>query len=373
MRIAPRAFGYLLALSPMALLVSGVVVGAPWFVFAFFFVVLPIVRMLLPDDAARSMEIDDMSKAEFMMLHAVPWLHLLSWSLVLPWTMWLVAQLDALQLALFGLSFWVVTSLNLTVAHELMHRPFKRHRLAARFIAGSIGYFQMVEEHWSHHVSVGGLDNGDSPELDESVYGYAFRRYVRSFRVAQEWERLHQVRHGRSAWRNRIAGTALVTFFAVACFAIAAGWRGVLFYLTVIVGTAFTMQAITYIQHWGLSDHLSPSPVATGYSWEDRCVMQAFVTLNHAYHGHHHLRPSLPYFRLRGFVDSPRLPASYPVMLLAALIPPLFERSMVRRLEAWCAGHGNNDSQRPCANLAEFFMRHQPDSGPAVDPRADAK
>ncbi|WP_232081253.1 hypothetical protein [Variovorax sp. WDL1] len=81
------------------------------------------------------------------------------------------------------------------------------------------------------------------------------------------------------------------------------------------------------------------------------------MTLNHAYHGHHHVRPSLPYFRLGGFANSPRLPASYPVMLLTAMIPPLFKRTMRRRLDAWVAAEGPRPphAERPCANLDEFF------------------
>jgi alkane 1-monooxygenase len=117
------------------------------------------------------------------------------------------------------------------------------------------------------------------------------------------------------------------------------------------------MQAITFIQHWGLTDRLSPDLADVGYSWEDRCVMQAWVTLNHAYHGHHHRRPWLPYFRLGGLAGSPELPASYPVMLLAAFVPPLFERTMCRRLAAWRDADRAQlpAGRRPCLNAGEFF------------------
>ena len=357
MSVSLRAAGHLLALSPMVLLVAGVIFGAPWFVFAFFFGVLPMVRMLLPDDLAEPAEIGRISRMQFIFLKSIPLAHALMWALVLPWAMFVVSQLQPAQLACFALSFWVVTSLNLTIAHELLHRPVGWQRIAARLLAGSIGYFQMLEEHRSHHVNVGGRDNGDSPEVGESIFTYARKRYVRSFQRAQEWERLDQVRRGRARWNNRIAWTALMTIAVMVCFGLVAGWRGVVFYGFVIAGTAFTMQAITYIQHWGLTDRLSPGLGAVGYSWEDRCVMQAWVTLNHAYHGHHHVHPSLPYFRLGGFANSPRLPASYPVMLLMAMIPPLFRRTMGRRLDAWLAAEGSQQPQprQPCANLGEFF------------------
>ena len=353
MCISLRAAGHLLALSPMVLLIGGAVAEAPWFVFAFFFGVLPLIRMLVPDDLARPDDGDRVPRAEWIFLQSIPLIHVLLWALLLPWTMLLVSQLRPAQLACFGLSFWVVTSLNLTVAHELMHGPAWWQRIAARLLAGSIGYFQMLEEHRSHHIHVG--SPADSPAVGESVFSYAAKRYLRSFQVAQEWERLDQLRRGRARWNNRIVWTAMVTLAVMASFSFVGGWRGAMFYSLVIAGTAFTMQAITFIQHWGLTDRLSPGP--TGYSWEDRCLMQAWVTLNHAYHGHHHVHPSLPYFRLGGLTGSPRLPASYPVMLLMALIPPLFERTMRRRLNAWVAAAGTPRAQaaQPCANLGEIF------------------
>ena len=159
----------------MVLLVAGVIFGAPWFVFAFFFGVLPMVRMLLPDDLAEPAEIGRISRMQFIFLKSIPLAHALMWALVLPWAMFVVSQLQPAQLACFALSFWVVTSLNLTIAHELLHRPVGWQRIAARLLAGSIGYFQMLEEHRSHHVNVGGRDNGDSPEVDESIFTYAIQ------------------------------------------------------------------------------------------------------------------------------------------------------------------------------------------------------
>jgi len=355
MPVSLRAAGHLLALSPMILLIAGVACGAPWFVFAFFFAVLPVVRMFMPDDLAEPEDVEQISRVQFIVLKSIPLVYVLLWAGVLPWAMFVVGQLQPGQLACFALSFWVVTSLNLTIAHELLHRPVWWQRIAARLLAGSIGYFQMLEEHRFHHVHAGDL--GDSPVVGESVFAYAMKRYIRSFQVAQEWERLDQLRRRRAPWINRIFWTALMTMAVLGCFGLVAGWRGIVFHGVVIAGTAFTMQAITYIQHWGLTDRLSDGLGAVGYSWEDRCVMQAWVTLNHAYHGHHHVRPTLPYFRLGGLADSPRLPASYPVMLLMAIIPPVFERTMRRRLDAWIAMQGIEPprTRKPCANLGEFF------------------
>lgn len=359
MKAHRRNAGFLLALAPMALFVLGVGIDKPWACFVFFFAILPLARLLLPDDVARPPEIDEISRIQLRLLNAIPIVHAAFWIVFLPWSMFVVRELPTEQLVGFGLSFWVVMSLNLTVAHELLHSKLRWNRLAARFVAGSIGYFQMVEEHRHHHAIVGGADSGDSAEMGQSVYAYAMKRYASSFSIAWRWERDHQVRTRRQWWTNRIVWTALITVAVAACFWAAAGRLGVALYLVLIIGTAFTMQAITYIQHWGLTDRLSPDLALVGYSWEDRCVMQAWVTLNHAYHGHHHRRPSLPYFRLGGFAESPRLPASYPVLLVVALIPPLFDRAMRRRLETWRGAKERRApaGRQPCGNLGAFLDR----------------
>lgn len=116
-----RACGYFLALSPMAMLVAGAAVGMPWFVFAFFFCVLPVVRMFLPDDPAEPQDIEQVSRLHFAILKCIPMIHVLLWAAVLPWAMFEIPGLHPGQLVCFALSFWVVTSLNLTIAHELLH------------------------------------------------------------------------------------------------------------------------------------------------------------------------------------------------------------------------------------------------------------
>lgn len=353
-----KSAGYVLALSPMLLLVLGVAINFPWLGFIFFFGILPIVRLFLPDDQGQPRDLSNISAFHFRFLHAIPLVHASVWIFVLPWSMYVLPKLTGADLVGFIISLWVVTSLNLTICHELMHSPMRVNQRVARLMAGSIGYFQMIEEHKGHHVRAGSAKDGESPEIGESLYVYAAKRYKKSFSAAWQWERLSQIRNARGWWTNRVFWTGTITLGVLGCFGLVSGWKGVAIYVFLILGTAFTMQAITYIQHWGLSDRRSPGLAAVGYSWEDRCLIQAWVTLNHAYHGHHHRRPSVPYFSLCGDADAPRLPASYPVMLVAALLPFVFERAMRRRLESWMAGEGKEkliDQRQSCADLSEFF------------------
>lgn len=256
----------------------------------------------------------------------------------------------------FMLGLWTVMSLNLPVVHEMLHSRDRSDRIAARVVAGSIGYFQMLEEHKSHHATNGVVD-GDSAEVGESLYVYAAKRYINSFAVAWEWEKLRQARRNRSCINNRIVFTTLVTLAVMVGFGLAAGWIGIIVYLILIIATSFSFQAITYIQHWGLTHKAAAELVDVGYSWDDRCWLQACVTLNVAYHGHHHKRPGLPYYQLSALPRAPRLPASYPVMFLMALVPPVFNKIMTNRLQAWLVDHDIDSSSRArsCMRVDELL------------------
>ena len=63
--------------------------------------------------------------------------------------------------------------------------------------------------------------------------------------------------------------------------------------------------------------------------------MQACVTLNHAYHGQHHLNIRRPYYQLDLAKGCLPLPASYPVMFVVALFPAFFTYVMQCRLATW--------------------------------------
>lgn len=134
---------------------------------------------------------------------------------------------------------------------------------------------------------------------------------------------------------NRLLHRAPIPFIIAALFYVFAGGIALSIYLAVAIGTAFTVQAITYLQHWGLSEKETPELADYGFAWEDGCWMQACLTLNHAFHGHHHLDLRRPYYQLSMMKGGLPLPASYPVMFVAALFPPFFTHIMHCRLTNW--------------------------------------
>jgi alkane 1-monooxygenase len=327
--------GYLLVLLPQLLYVIGTYGGVPWLPLAFFFLLLPVLRYLVGnDDSAPNV---NPSSALVSYLRFVPRLYVAVWAFVLPWTIYYLGahNLSGWEYAGLGLSLWIVTSLNTAVAHEMVHSGGRFDRSLGMLLDASVGYFHFAEEHLSHHARTGHYHDGDSARQGVSLYSYALERYIRSQAWAWEFEASRLKRKNLPFWSSRPLKRALVPLAIATAFYAVAGWQGLLFYAAQVVGAAFSVQAITYLQHWGLSQKETPDLADFGFSWEDGCWMQACVTLNHAYHGQHHLSLRMPYYKLSMQPGALTLPASYPVMFLLALVPPLFTKVMKERLRVW--------------------------------------
>lgn len=327
--------GYLLALLPQLLFVFGVEVGFTWTAVIFFFAVLPVLRFYVGNDVSPPNAMP--SPALLRYLRAVPRLYVVSWAAVLPWTIWIIANTSFTPWEYLGLgvSFWIVVSLNTAVAHELMHSGTRLDRTLGVLLDASVGYFHFLEEHLSHHARTGHYIGGDAAKPGISVYWYAATRYLRTFSDAWEFETGRLKRLSLPATANRLLLRVTIPAAIAAAFFWFAGWSGLAFYTLEIIGAAFSVQAITYLQHWGLSQLKTPEVQDYGFAWEDGCWMQACVTLNHAYHGQHHLNVRQPYYKLTLPPGALTLPASYPVMFVIALYPPAFTRVMSSRLARW--------------------------------------
>jgi alkane 1-monooxygenase len=60
-----------------------------------------------------------------------------------------------------------------------------------------------------------------------------------------------------------------------------------------------------------------------------------WVLINLARHADHHLTASKRYQVLHTIDAAPQLPAGYPLMILLALVPPLWRRVMDPRVAEW--------------------------------------
>jgi alkane 1-monooxygenase len=123
------------------------------------------------------------------------------------------------------------------------------------------------------------------------------------------------------------------------------GWVGLGLFL-VQAGTAiWQLELVNYIEHYGLTRrHLGGGKyehVLPRHSWNAEHRASNWLLINLQRHSDHHYKPDrrFPLLQTYGEDEAPKLPYGYPLMTMAAMIPPLWKRVMNRRVKEWRKRH----------------------------------
>jgi Fatty acid desaturase len=329
------ACGYLAIFWLPMLLLIGARMGYPSLAFAMVMLVLPLGRAVFGAYPFSAPIVWSEGIASF--LDRLPVWYALCLLVAFVMVIWIVdagAIADSGATFGFGLSLWATCMFATCVAHELLHRRATTDARVGALISGLAGYPLLVQEHLVHHARSGDTFNAEWPRLDESVWGFAWRRFrlVASDTLAT----------GGSLWRGSRPASSrhLCTAFSAtlltwAAFTWAGGWHGFWLYSGVIAGVTFGIQLMTYLQHWGLGEDSVPNSRAEHLGWENDCLLQSLLTLNLSFHQAHHLSPRLPYYRVMPAPGSPRQPAGYIVLMLLCMVPVGWHKTMRPVLEHW--------------------------------------
>lgn len=328
------AAGYLTIFLMPTLFLLGALVQDPWLAFGVVILVFPLARVVF--GAMPATGAPEWRERIATLLHGLP----LVFACVLP-----ASVLAGLVLASraqtregsavlgLGLSLWMTLLFGTCVAHELIHRRDKWHALIGNMLAGFCGYPVLGSEHLAHHARPGDTHLAEYPLKDESVWAFAGRRMKR---IAVElFGAGAPIWHARSLTAMRTRAALLTTTLTWVSFTAIAGVPGMCLYLAAMLGVAFGVQLITYIQHWALGDDSIPGRIAYGRGWEDDCRFQVWVTLSLSLHDEHHRDSRTPFYRIAPSPDSPRLPAGYVLLMFASLAPPVWRRVMAASHQYW--------------------------------------
>ena len=234
----------------------------------------------------------------------------------------------ALGLVALVLSSGVVGGLGINAAHELVHSTRRSERVLARVLLSFYCYVYWATSHLSHHRHVG-LPERDSATaaLGETVWGFAARAPAKNLRLALHDERR---RLRRAEW---VLGPSVVCGTLCALY----GPLASVFYAAQAAVAVFLLETVNFVEHYGLQrqSRRKSAPPSTEISWNGSWPASDALLFNLQRHADHHDagRASVPYERLRlhseGAMSAPRLPASYPVLiLLSVFMPPLYSRLM---------------------------------------------
>ncbi len=233
---------------------------------------------------------------------------------------------------------------GIVYAHELMHQKNTFERWLADLLMASVLYCHYRSEHLLvHHRYVATPKDVVTARYNENFHA-AFPRVLRKSLVSAFLAEKQMLGRKGLAWWDasnpfwRYLG--LQSAFMLLAMVIA-GWFGLVLFAVQALVAIWHLEIINYIEHYGLTrkhlgdgkyEHAKPH-----HSWNAAQRVSNWFLINLQRHSDHHVKPSRRYPLLQNYPqsDAPVLPFSYPVMFIAALIPPIWLRMMNPRVRKW--------------------------------------
>ena len=259
-----------------------------------------------------------------------------------------VTQSETLSTAeAFGLFFGVGVisgTIGINYSHELMHQSNRLERWLADLLLASVLYSHFRSEHLLvHHRYVGTTRDPVTARYNEGFFRF-FPRVLRDSLIsAFQAEKAMLARRGKAwtdpanpFWRYWL----LQGLFVTLAFALG-GWLGVALFIFQAAIAVWQLELTNYIEHYGLTrKHLGEGKyehVQPRHSWNAAHKASNWHLINLQRHSDHHYKPDRRFPLLQNYTEdaAPQLPFGYPVMTMAAMIPPLWRRIMNPRVKAW--------------------------------------
>lgn len=255
------------------------------------------------------------------------------------------AHLSALETVVLFFGVGVITgTVGINYSHELMHRADRGERFLGDALLAMVCYGHFRSEHLLvHHRHVGTPRDPVSARLGEGFHRF-FPRVLRQSLVSSfraEKERL--ARKGRP-WTDRAnpfwrywGAEGLMVLLAV----LIGGWAGLLLFFWQALVAVWQLELVNYVEHYGLTrKHLGAGRyehVRPRHSWNAAHRASNWLLINLQRHSDHHHKPDRRFALLQhhGRDEAPQLPFGYPLMTMAAMIPPLWRQAMDPRVRLW--------------------------------------
>jgi len=175
--------------------------------------------------------------------------------------------------------------------------------------------------------------------------------------VVNAWEietsRLDKLGASFFSPRNVLLRLGIIALSTTVVAYLLSGWKGVVFYLTVCILTKVTLEALNYVEHYGIV-RVPSEPVQPRHSWNCNHLISSIFTYNLTRHSHHHADAQVPFQDLRVYEDQPKMPGGFMTAYLTTWIPPLWRKQITPKLREWDAKYASQDEQALAAEANEL-------------------
>jgi alkane 1-monooxygenase len=235
-------------------------------------------------------------------------------------------------------------TIGINYSHELMHQRSRLERWLADLLLASVLYSHFRSEHLRvHHLWVGTSRDPVTARYNEGFHRFFPRVLVQSLASSWKAEAAMLARRSLPWWHRSnpfcryaiLQGAMLALAFALG------GMAGLGLFVLQAAVAIWQLELVNYVEHYGLTrKHLGEGKyehVLPRHSWNAAHKASNWLLINLQRHSDHHYKPDrrFPLLQTYGEEDAPNLPYGYPVMTIAAMIPPLWKRVMNPRVRAW--------------------------------------
>jgi len=315
-----------------------------WFPLVFLFVLLPLTEWLIRPDEKNLL------KGESAALETKKFFDLLLYGNVI--IVWGILLAFAQLLSSTPLNGWeylgltfgmgiVLGSFGINVAHELGHRKdsFSQAMAAALLLPALFMRFT-IEHNYGHHKYVATEKDPASAERGINIYRFILRSFFGTYKGAFFIEKRRLEREGRSHFlSNRVFHYELIQLIYLLIMGWMFGWTIVPFLIAAGLVAIVLLEAVNYIEHYGLRRKKIMDgrfeAVDHRHSWNSSHVMSRIFLYELSRHSDHHQRADKKYQILDHESESPQLPYGYPHMIVLALFPPFFYKTIHPVLDSY--------------------------------------
>ncbi|WP_306114802.1 MULTISPECIES: alkane 1-monooxygenase [unclassified Roseovarius] len=270
--------------------------------------------------------------------------------LLLYWMIWYAngpgdAHLSPFETIFLFFGVGVITgSIGINYSHELMHQKDKTERWMGDILLAMVLYSHFRSEHLLvHHRYVGTPRDPVTARYNEGFHRF-FPRVLKSCWLSAFRAEKDMLARKGLPWthlRNPFFRYWALQAGMMALALLLGGWTGLALFIWQALVAIWQLELVNYIEHYGLTrKHLGDGKyehVKPQHSWNSAHKASNWLLINLQRHSDHHYKPDrrFPLLQTYSDGDAPQLPFGYPVMTIAAMIPPLWRKVMNPRVRRW--------------------------------------
>ncbi|MBO6793788.1 MAG: alkane 1-monooxygenase [Balneolaceae bacterium] len=326
------------------LAIVGLLVGGflAWGAVIFSFVLIPILDQIGPVDTSN---VDEETQQTLLGKRIFDWLLYLNVPVVFFIVGLFVSVINAGSLSnteLIGnlLSVGIVIgSCGINAAHELGHRKATyEQRLGQVLLIPALYMHFFIEHNRGHHKFVATDEDPASAKKGDWLFWFWIKSLIGSYLSAWklEAERLQKKDISLWSYRNQMIQFTVIQLIYLALLSYFTTGFGTLIIATSGLVGILLLETINYLEHYGLRrkklDNGRYERVRPVHSWNANYQIGRIVLYELTRHSDHHYIASKKYQVLDHHDEAPELPFGYPMMILIALVPPLWFKIMDKRI-----------------------------------------